>query len=77
MANIAAEMAPSEHQSPPHSSMSSLEALIQAAQYLEDSESSEFCSGVLVWKALIQASQTLVDGNLFTLEVYKNVKPAV
>ena len=39
MASIAAEMVQPEHQSPPQSSMSSLEALIQAAQYLEDSES--------------------------------------
>ena len=38
MASIATEMVP-QQQSPPQASMSSLEALIQAAQFLEDSES--------------------------------------
>ncbi len=37
MASIATEMV--QQQSPPQASMSSLEALIQAAQFLEDSES--------------------------------------
>ena len=58
MASIAAEMAPTEHQSPPQSSMSSLEALIQAAQFLEDSESSK---SLILSPVLIQAS---TDTNL-------------
>lgn len=39
---MATQQQQQQHQSPPNTSMSSLEALIQAAQFLEESES-EFC----------------------------------